>query len=267
MTVCAARKRSRMRAGVLATVLMAAACGDDGGATSSAPSTTEVPASTVTIRINTTSPTTTAASNQPKAIPSGRLGAGTYVAKGFDPELTFEVPAETFATTEPVTSESFFLQAVDPLHQVGFNVVRVGEVFTDFLVQDPIQLNHVGKVSPPPADLIAWLRQNPYLNVGPEQSVTIGGKAARRVLVTTKPLPQGQGGCRSAPKRCVTLIHSKLEKALYYGILEGESEEVTIIDMPGGPPLMFSIGPVSDAPKDQKFLQDVHSLLGTVKFP
>jgi hypothetical protein len=223
----------------------------------------------VTIRVNTTAlPSTTAVSpSEPKPVPVGRFDAGLYIAKGFDPELTFEVPAGTFANSEPVMKDSFFVASVDPLQEAALGIVRVEEVFTDFLVADPIQLNHVGKVAPPPADLVAWFRRNPYLTVGPEQTLTVGGKPARRILVTAKTLPAGQGGCRVLPKRCVTLFHSKLVPAAYLGIMEGETEEVTVVDMPSGGPLMFSLGPNPDSPDVQKFAEAARDLIATVKLP
>lgn len=160
----------------VAGAMIIASCSSDGSATAPPAATSEAPAITET---TASAPSTTAAPNRPS---EGRLEIDTdYEVNGTVGQLAVTFHSPTIGA--PVISYG----------PGGFAVWR-GDVITDDLMVMDMQFEHLAEVDAAtgapvtrtdlPADILAWLADDPSLEVLTPRSPITAGDAVGEVLVT-----------------------------------------------------------------------------------
>src|ERR671921_549735 len=91
-------------------------------------------------------------------------------------------------------------QDLPPGELTLFKFVNVAEVYK------PSELIDMsGEITPPPADLVGWFEQHPYLQTDKPESVTVGGIKGEQIDVVVGDLPKDYPEGLCAPSDCVQL--------------------------------------------------------------
>lgn len=141
-----------------------------------------------------------------------RLSPGTYAATRFTPQFTIEFANRNwqviegnapnlviFAVGRGSTDELPFLDLVRPLN-----------------VFDP---DDARRFLPVPDDLVAWLRQHPYVKTGAPSPITVGGVAGQEFDVAVRSIPDRQPSNCFGP--CVPLFPVKQGESPPYALYKG----------------------------------------------
>lgn len=221
---------------VAALMVAMAACGG-GESGSSAPQTTEA-ATTLTLSPASSS-TTSIATRTPGAQPMPALSelqlGVRYEPADVIPAISFEVPASGW-TSYPmppfkITDLIDLGKNVRPENDeadVSVSVLRVTDVWTKFLVPDPVQPLEAQYVVSAPQDLVGWFRNHPYLRLSEPAATTVAGLPATTFTAEVPPLPaEAEGTCHGA--RC-TVLFSLESTAGYTAQAEGETSRYWVVD-------------------------------------
>jgi hypothetical protein len=116
---------------------------------------------------------------QPKARPlpesSQDLRPGEYRTEAFKPSLSFTV-GKGWALECPAGEDNVCL--LPPGKQTLFKFVYIDEVYKPSGLIDMS-----GETTPPPADLVGWFEQHPYLQTDKPQPVRVGGIKGQQIDV------------------------------------------------------------------------------------
>ena len=188
------------------------------------------------------SPTTVVATRTPgaqlmPAISEMRPGV-RYEPADVTPAVSFEVPVAGWKTYPPPPFTVADLVDIGKNIRVESNeadvtvsVLRVTDVWTKYLVPDPVQPLEAQYVVPAPDDLLGWFRSNPYLRLSEPSATMVAGLPATTFTAEVPPLPpEADGTCNGA--RC-TILFSLESTAGYTAQVEGETSRYWLID--GGP--------------------------------
>jgi hypothetical protein len=231
-------RRLRVAGAVLLTAAALgglAACGDDGDSGEAA-GTTSAPAAG-----------STAAASLPTA---GPVAAGDYRTAKFQPALELSLD-EGWAMPAPELSDVVGLIHTDTGSLLAF--------VTPTRVFDPSDDAGTKRVAAP-EDLTAFLREHPRLKVGPAEPVTVAGASGVGFDMAVRPgRAQKVVGC---PGECVSLIGFSDGGA--FGLLRGDRDRVTVLDVGGRELLVFSGGPAGGY---AEFNRDVERVLDEVVIP
>jgi hypothetical protein len=178
---------------------------------------------------------------QPKARPlpesAQDLRPGEYRTEVFKPALSFTV-GKGWALECPEGDDDVCL--LPPGEVTRFKFLNVTEVYKPSKLIDMS-----GETTPPPADLVGWFEQHPYLQTDKPQPVTVGGIKAQQIDVVVGNLPKDypEGLCGGFD--CVQLSqfnfgHWAVEEAYKYRltVLEDVKGQTVIIDF-GSPAAEF----------------------------
>jgi hypothetical protein len=123
---------------------------------------------------------------QPKARPlpesAQDLRPGEYRTEVFKPALSFTV-GKGWALECPEGDDDVCL--LPPGEVTRFKFLNVTEVYKPSKLIDMS-----GETTPPPADLVGWFEQHPYLQTDKPQPVTVGGIKAQQIDVVVGDLPK-----------------------------------------------------------------------------
>jgi hypothetical protein len=155
------------------------------------------------------------------------LAAGTY-AVAFKPEVKVTVPAG-FETGESLPDRFGIQQKRDIATRLIFQ--RVGTV-----VDASAQLS----ASPPPKNVVSWLKQHPNLTIGKAKSVEVGGLRGKVVTVRVKGNPRPPKGAKCGPEGpCVPLFTApgsnelvsvfRGQKTRIYTLKQGPKRNIVIV--------------------------------------
>jgi hypothetical protein len=168
---------------------------------------------------------------------SQELRPGEYRTEVFKPALSFTV-GKGWALECPEGSDNVCL--LPPGEQTLFKFVNVDEVYKP---SGLIEMS--GETTPPPADLVGWFEQHPYLQTDKPQPVTVGGIKGQQIDVVVGDLPKDypEGLCGGID--CVQLSQFNfgdwaVEEAYKYRltVLEDVKGQTVIIDF-GSPTAEF----------------------------
>jgi hypothetical protein len=193
---------------------------------------------------------------QPKArsLPdsSQDLRPGEYRTEAFKPALTFTV-GKGWALECPEGSDNVCL--LPPGEQTLFKFVNVDEVYKP---SGLIEMS--GETTPPPADLVGWFEQHPYLQTDKPQPVTVGGIKGQQIDVVVGELPKDypEGLCGGID--CVQLTVGSLGED--WAVEEGNKDRVTVLEDVKGKTVIIDFGsPAAEFdeywPEAEKVVQSV----------
>jgi hypothetical protein len=107
-----------------------------------------------------------------------------------------------------------------PGEQTLFKFVNLDEVYK------PSELIDMsGETTPPPADLVGWFEQHPYLQTDKPQPVTVGGIKGQQIDVVVGDLPKDYSGACGFD--CVQLSQLSIGD---WAIEEGNKDRLTVLD-------------------------------------
>jgi hypothetical protein len=158
------------------------------------------------------------------------LAAGTYVV-AFKPEVQVTVPAG-FETGESLPDRFGIQQKRDIATRLIFQ--SVGTV-----VDASAQLS----ASPPPKNVVSWLKQHPNATIGKAKSVEVGGLRGKVVTVGVEGNPRPPKGVRCGPEGpCVPLFTApgsnelvsvfRNQKTRIYALKQGKKQIVIVMSAP-----------------------------------
>ena len=110
------------------------------------------------------------------------LRPGEYRTEVFKPALSFAV-GKGWALECPEGPD--FVCLLPPEGQTRLRLVNVDEVYRPSELMDMS-----GKTTPPPADLVGWFEQHPYLQTDNPQPVRVGGIEGEQIDVVVGELPK-----------------------------------------------------------------------------
>ena len=123
---------------------------------------------------------------QPKARPlpdsAQDLRPGEYRTEAFKPAFSFTV-GKGWALDCPEGDDNVCL--LPPGAGTRFKFLNVTEVYKPSKLIDMS-----GETTPPPADLVGWFEQHPYLQTDKPQPVTVGGIKGQQIDVVVGDLPK-----------------------------------------------------------------------------
>src|ERR687897_2977231 len=120
-----------------------------------------------------------------RPLPAGAqdLRPGEYRTEVFKPALSFTVGKGWALECCPEGPDHVSLHP--PGEQTLFKFVNVAEVYK------PSELIAMsGETTPPPADLVGWFEQHPYLQTDKPEPVTVGGIEGQQIDVVAGDLPK-----------------------------------------------------------------------------
>jgi hypothetical protein len=96
-----------------------------------------------------------------------------------------------------------------------------------------------GETTPPPADLVGWFEQHPYLQTDKPQPVTVGGIKAKQIDVVVGDLPKDypEGLCGGID--CVQLSQFNFGD---WAVEEGNKDRVTVLEDVKGQTVIIDFG-------------------------
>src|SRR5918992_5835789 len=195
---------------------------------------------------------------QPKArsLPdsSQDLRPGEYRTESFRPALTFTV-GKGWALQCPAGEDNVCL--LPPGKQTLFKFVNVDEVYK------PSELIDMsGKTTPPPADLVGWFEQHPYLQTDKPEPVTVGGIKGEQIDVVVGELPKDYPEGLCAPSDCVQLsVGSGGEE---WAVEEGNKDRVTVLEDVKGKTVIIDFG--SPAAKFDEYWPEAEKVVQSVQW-
>ena len=224
----------------------------------------------VSLSATTTSTTTGAAAAGAEVRPlpaGGPLEPGGYRTTTFEPAVSFRVGAGWEVPVAETPGSFTIGRDVDPTAPLDgkyLTFARVAQVFsTPLLTDDQLRGARGRYLRPAPRDLVAWLRDHPYLDVSQPKRVRVGGLAATQVDVAVADVPDRPDTCADFnPLQCVALYPFAGSPEIFVAV-EGPPSRNLVLDLPG-PPLVIAI----DAPEAERaaFLAQAGTVLRTVRF-
>jgi hypothetical protein len=192
---------------------------------------------------------------QPKARPlsesSQDLRPGEYRTESFKPALTFTV-GKGWALECPEGEDNVCL--LPPGEQTLFKFVNVDEVYKP---SELIEMS--GKTTPPPADLVGWFEQHPYLQTDKPQPVTVGGIKGQQIDVVVGDLPKDYSGACGFD--CVQL---SVLCCGDWAIEEGNKDRLTVLEDVKGQTVIIDFG--SPAAKFDEYWPEAEKVVESVKW-
>jgi hypothetical protein len=183
---------------------------------------------------------------------SQELRPGEYRTEVFKPALSFTV-GKGWALECPEGSDNVCL--LPPGEQTLFKFVNVDEVYKPSGLIDMC-----GETTPPPADLVGWFEQHPYLQTDKPQPVTVGGIKGQQIDVVVGDLPKDypEGLCGGID--CVQLTVGSLGED--WAVEEGNKDRVTVLEDVKGKTVIIDFGsPAAEFdeywPEAEKVVQSV----------
>ncbi len=195
---------------------------------------------------------------QPKARPlpdsSQDLRPGEYHTEAFKPALSFTV-GKGWALECPAGEDNVCL--LPPGEQTLFKFVNVDEVYK------PSELIDMsGETTPPPADLVGWFEQHPYLQTDKPQQVTVGGIKGEQFDVVIGDLPKDYPEGLCAPSDCVQLTVGSVGED--WAVEEGNKDRVTILEDVKGQTVIIDFG--SPAAEFDEYWPEAEKVVQSVKW-
>ena len=182
---------------------------------------------------------------------SQELRPGEYRTEVFKPALSFTV-GKGWALECPAGEDNVCL--LPPGEQTLFKFVNVDEVYKPSGLIDMS-----GETTPPPADLVGWFEQHPYLQTDKPQPVTVGGIKGQQIdVVGDLPKDYPEGLCGGID--CVQLTVGSLGED--WAVEEGNKDRVTILEDVKGQTVIIDFGsPAAEFdeywPEAEKVVQSV----------
>jgi hypothetical protein len=180
------------------------------------------------------------------------LRPGEYRTEVFKPALSFTV-GKGWALECPEGSDNVCL--LPPGEQTLFKFLNVAEVYKP---SGLIEMS--GETAPPPADLVGWFEQHPYLQTDKPQPVTVGGIKGQQIDVVVGDLPKDypEGICGGID--CVQLTVGSLGED--WAVEEGNKDRVTVLEDVKGKTVIIDFGsPAAEFdeywPEAEKVVQSV----------
>ncbi|HSK85759.1 MAG TPA: hypothetical protein VK902_20495 [Rubrobacter sp.] len=172
---------------------------------------------------------------QPKARPlpesAQDLRPGEYRTEVFKPALSFTV-GKGWALECPEGPD--YVCLLPPGELTLFKFLNITEVYK------PSELIDMsGETTPPPADLVGWFEQHPYLQTDKPQPVTVGGIKAKQIDVVVGDLPKDypEGLCGGID--CVQLSQFNFGD---WAVEEGNKDRVTVLEDVKGQTVIIDFG-------------------------
>jgi hypothetical protein len=182
---------------------------------------------------------------------SQELRPGEYRTEVFKPALSFTV-GKGWALECPEGSDNVCL--LPPGEQTLFKFVNVDEVYK------PSELIDMsGETTPPPADLVGWFEQHPYLQTDKPQPVTEGGIKGQQIDVVVGDLPKDYAGACGFD--CVQLSVLSIGD---WAIEEGNKDRLTVLDDVKGQTVIIDFG--SPAAKFDEYWPEAEKVVQSVQW-
>ena len=231
---------------LFAVVLSAGSCGGGGGGNQPvAPEKTE----------NAAAPTTEAAASAGSLPASGPVPVGEYRTEVFEPTVSFKVD-EAFGG-----DEGWLVPGPELPDSVGlFGQGETALFFSNVQkVFDPSELPEEVLV-PAPKDMVAWLREHPYLEAGEPTQANVGGVSATQLDVIVPVEPKDYSYECATP--CVPGWDLSKEPDAYH-FLPGYKDRLFVLDVEGETVIV-----AIEAPEEtfEGFLPKAQEVLDTVKW-
>ena len=137
-----------------------------------------------------------------------------------------------------------------PGEQTLFKFVNVDEVYKPS--------NMTGETTPPPADLVGWFKQHPYLQTDKPEPVTVGGIKGEQIDVVVgdqaKDFPEGLCGFDCVPLSVLNIGDWAIE--------EGNKDRLTVLEDAKGETVIIDFGSPAATfdeywPKAEKVVESV----------
>jgi hypothetical protein len=130
-----------------------------------------------------------------------RIPAGSYVSDEFRPAMSFRLGAGWETGPAPDFSYGVFMEKYNSLTLSRFSGM-FRPSYLEFLVVPKVYevvSPYEAEAMPAPADIVSWLQNNPYLDAGKPEPVTVGGVKGRQLDVVASRMPQeySSGGYHS----------------------------------------------------------------------
>jgi hypothetical protein len=144
-----------------------------------------------------------------------------------------------------------------PGEQTLFKFVNVAEVYK------PSELIDMsGETTPPPADLVGWFEQHPYLQTDKPQQVTVGGIKGEQFDVVIGDLPKDYPEGLCAPSDCVQLTVGSVGED--WAVEEGNKDRVTVLEDVKGQEVIIDFG--SPATEFDEYWPEAEKVVKSVKW-
>jgi hypothetical protein len=185
---------------------------------------------------------------------SQELRPGEYRTEVFKPALSFTV-GKGWALECPEGSDNVCL--LPPGEQTLFKFLNVAEVYKP---SGLIEMS--GETTPPPADLVGWFEQHPYLQTDKPQPVTVGGIKGQQIDVVVGDLPKDypEGICGGID--CVQLTVGSLGED--WAVEEGNKDRVTVLEDVKGKTVIIDFG--SPAAEFDEYWPEAEKVVQSVKW-
>ena len=191
-----------------------------------------------------------------RPLPAGAqdLRPGEYRTEVFKPALSFTVGKGWALECCPEGAD--YVSLHPPGEQTLFKFVNVAEVYK------PSELIDIsGETTPPPADLVGWLEQHPYLQTDKPEPVTVGGIKGEQIDVVVGELPKNypEGLCSFD---CVQLTLGSVGDE--WAVEEGNKDRVTVLEDVKGETVIIEFG--SPAAKFDEYWPEAEKVVQSVKW-
>jgi hypothetical protein len=144
-----------------------------------------------------------------------------------------------------------------PGEQTLFKFVNVAEVYK------PSELIDMsGETTPPPADLVGWFEQHPYLQTDKPEPVTVGGIKGQQFDVVIGDLPKDYPEGLCAPSDCVQLTVGSVGED--WAVEEGNKDRVTVLEDVKGQEVIIDFG--SPATEFDEYWPEAEKVVQSVKW-
>jgi hypothetical protein len=183
---------------------------------------------------------------------SQELRPGEYRTEVFKPALSFTV-GKGWAL-ECCAEGPDYLSLHPPGEQTLFKFVNVDEVYKP---SGLIEMS--GETTPPPADLVGWFEQHPYLQTDKPQPVTVGGIKGQQIDVVVGDLPKDYSGACGFD--CVQLSFLSIGN---WAIEEGNKDRLTVLDDVKGQTVIIDFG--SPAAKFDEYWPQAEKVVQSVQW-
>ena len=190
-----------------------------------------------------------------RPLPAGAqdLRPGEYRTEVFKPALSFTV-GKGWALVECCPEGPDYVSLHPPGEQTLFKFVNVDEVYKPSGLIDMS-----GETTPPPADLVGWFEQHPYLQTDKPQPVTVGGIKGQQIDVVVGDLPKDYSGACGFD--CVQLSVLSIGD---WAIEEGNKDRLTVLEDVKGQTVIIDFG--SPAAKFDEYWPEAEKVVQSVKW-
>jgi hypothetical protein len=195
---------------------------------------------------------------QPTARPlpdsSQELRPGEYRTESFKPALSFTV-GKGWALECPEGPD--YVCLLPPGEHTLFKFLSVAEVYKPSKLIDMS-----GETTPPPADLVGWFEQHPYLQTDKPEPVTVGGIKGQQIDVVVGELPKDypEGLCGGSD--CVQLTVGSVGED--WAVEEGYKDRVTVLEDVKGETVIIDFG--SPAAEFDEYWPEAEKVVESVKW-